>query len=162
MPRKLLLPALFIVGLHVVEVLWLRTSIPGATFANSLEMAAALLSAAMCLLAFRRACGASRLFWLMIAYSLFTWVIANCLWMYYEDFVRMPPATPSITRFLFTAQSLFLVVALFLDERRDSPRFDLETFLDFSQESRTGALSRGLDAAGGERIPGGAGGHPSV
>ena len=133
MPRKLLLAALLIVGLHVVEVIFLGTSIPGATLANALEIAAAAFSAAMCLLAFRRSTGASRLFWLMVASSLLTWVVANSFWMYYEDYVRIPPPTPSLTRFLFTGQSLFLVIALFLDEERDSAGFDLESFLDFSQ-----------------------------
>jgi PAS domain S-box-containing protein len=133
MSRKLFLPALLIVGLHVVEVLWLGKSIPGAVLANSLQISAALLSAVMCYFAFRRSQGASRIFWLMITFSLSTWVIANCCWMYYEDFLRVAPPTPSITRFLFAAQNLFLVVALFQDEERDSPRFDLEAFLDFAQ-----------------------------
>jgi PAS domain S-box-containing protein len=133
MSRKLLLPAVLLVGLHIVEVLWLRSSAGGEALANFLEIAAAALSALMCFLAFRRSQGASRIFWLMIAGSLLTWVVANCFWVYYEAYLQVPPPTPSVTRFLFAAQGLFLVVALFLDEQRDSPRFDLEAFLDFTQ-----------------------------
>jgi PAS domain S-box-containing protein len=133
MSRKLTVIALIVVGLHFYEVLFFGTSATGSLLANSLQIFASTFAATMCFGAFRRARGLARPFWILVGLSLATWGIANLGWMYYENYLGIQPPTPSLVRFLFNAQGMFFVVALLLDQERDSPRLDFEAYLDFLQ-----------------------------
>jgi PAS domain S-box-containing protein len=133
MSRKLPILALVIVGLHVCEVLVLGTSRLGSLAANSLQLAACGIAAAMALGASRRGRGLSKPFWLLISMGMVAWGVANLGWMYYENWLGEPVPPLSVVRFVFDSQGLFLAIALLLDKERDSARFDLETLLDSLQ-----------------------------
>ena len=133
MSRKLPILALFLIGLHVCEVLILGTSAAGSLVANSLQMIACGIGTAMTFAASRRGRGLSRPFWLLISAGLATWGVANLGWMYCENWLHVAVSNLSMVRFLFDSQGVFFAIALFLDKERDSPRFDLETLLDSVQ-----------------------------
>jgi two-component system cell cycle sensor histidine kinase/response regulator CckA len=128
--RKLPILALFVVGLHVCEVLMLGTSSAGSLVANSLQTVACALGVATALSASRRGRGLSRPFWLLICAGLATWGVANLEWMYYENWLRESVPALSLIRVLFDSQGVFFAIALFLDKDRDSARFDAEMLLD--------------------------------
>jgi PAS domain S-box-containing protein len=133
MPRKLAVLSLIIVGLHVVGNLTLGPSIAGGILANSLQILSSLIAAAMCFAASRRARGLGRPFWLLTACGMAMWGVANSGWMYYEDWLHTVAPSFSLVRVLFDVQGVFFAIALFLDQERDSPYFDLETLLDSLQ-----------------------------
>jgi two-component system cell cycle sensor histidine kinase/response regulator CckA len=133
MSRKLPFVALFIIGLHVCEVLIFGTSATGALIANSLQLVACTIGTAMAFRASRRGRGVSRPFWRLIALSMMTWGVANLGWMYYENWLHVSAPALSIVRILFDSQGVFLAIALFLDKEKDSSRFDAETLLDSLQ-----------------------------
>jgi PAS domain S-box-containing protein len=133
MYRKVAIIGAILVGLQAGEVLLLGTSPTGSFVANTLQLLACGLAAAMTLSASQRARGLARPFWSMISLSLASWCVANLGWMYYENVrhVTIPPM--SIVRILFDTQGVFFAIALFLDKEKDSPRFDAETLLDSVQ-----------------------------
>ena len=133
MSRKLLILALFVVGLHICEVLILGTSPAGALVTNSLQMIACAIGTGAAFAASRRGRGLSRPFWLLISAGLATWGVANLGWMYYENWLHAPVPRLSAVRILFDSQGVFFAIALFLDKERDSSRFELETLLDSLQ-----------------------------
>jgi two-component system, cell cycle sensor histidine kinase and response regulator CckA len=133
MSRKLPILALFLIGLHVCEVLVLGTSAAGALVGNCLQMVACAIGAVSAFAASRRGRGLSRPFWMLIGAGLATWGIANAGWMYYENWLHAPVPPLSIVRLAFDSEGLFFAIALFLDKERDSPSFDLETLLDSAQ-----------------------------
>jgi PAS domain S-box-containing protein len=133
MPRKLLVLALVIVGLHVGEVLTLGSAPAGSLLANALQILTSGIAAAMCFDASRRGHGMSRPFWLLAGCGMATWGVANLGWTYYENWLHTEPPTPSVIRFLFDAQSLFFAMTLFLNEEKDSAKADAESLLDFLQ-----------------------------
>jgi PAS domain S-box-containing protein len=133
MPRKLLALACVIVGLHVVAILTLGTSTAGSVLANSLQIFSCGLAAAACFGASRRGRGLSRPFWSLAGCGMAMWGVANIGWMYYENWLHVAVPSFSIVRILFDVQGIFFAIALFLDQERDSPTFDLETLLDSLQ-----------------------------
>src|SRR5713226_6935940 len=133
MPRKLLAMACVVVGLHVVGHLTLGTSAAGSLIGNSLQIFSSGLAAAACFGASRRGRGLSRPFWLLAGCGMAMWGVANIGWMYYENWLHVAVPSFSVVRILFDVQGIFFAIALFLDQERDSPSFDLETLLDSLQ-----------------------------
>ncbi len=133
MSWKLPIVALFVVGLQVGEILILGTSPAGSLTANTLQLVACAIGAAMAFGASLRGRGLSRPFWRLIGLGLATWGVANLGWMYYENYLHTQPPPISIVRMLFDSQGVFFAIALFLDKEKDSPRFDAETLLDSLQ-----------------------------
>jgi PAS domain S-box-containing protein len=133
MSWKLPIVALFVVGLQVGEILILGTSPAGSLTANTLQLVACAIGAAMAFGASLRGRGLSRPFWRLIGLGLATWGVANLGWMYYENYLHTQPPAISIVRMLFDSQGVFFAIALFLDKEKDSPRFDAETLLDSLQ-----------------------------
>jgi PAS domain S-box-containing protein len=133
MSWKLPLLALFIIGLHVGEVLIFGTSPTGSLIANSLQLVACAIGTVMAFGAARRGRGVSRPFWRLIAAALASWGLANVGWMYYENWLHSVVPPISIVRIVFDSQGVFFAIALFLDKERDSERFDAETLLDSLQ-----------------------------
>jgi two-component system cell cycle sensor histidine kinase/response regulator CckA len=133
MPRKLLALACVIVGLHILAILTLGTSSAGGMLANSLQIFSCGLAAAACFGASRRGRGLSRPFWTLAGCGMAMWGVANIGWMYYENWLHVAVPSFSIVRILFDVQGVFFAIALFLDQERDSPSFDLETLLDSLQ-----------------------------
>jgi len=133
MSWKLPIVALFVVGLQVCEILILGTSPAGSLTANSLQLVACAIGAAMAFGAAMRGRGLTRPFWQVIGLGLATWGVANLGWMYYENWLHVQPPTLSIVRVVFDSQGVFFAIALFLDKEKDSPRFDAETLLDALQ-----------------------------
>jgi len=133
MPRKLLILALVVIGLHICVILGLGTSPAGSFLTNSLQVFASVLAVAMCFGARRRGRGISRPFWLLVGCGIATWGLANLGWMYYENWLHAPVPRFSLVRFLFDVQGVFYAIALFLDKEKDSPIVDTETLLDSVQ-----------------------------
>ena len=133
MSWKLPIVALIVVGLQVGEILTLGTSPAGSLTANSLQLVACAIGAAMAFGASLRGRGLSRPFWRLIGLGLATWGVANLGWMYYENYLHTQPPALSIVRMMFDSQGVFFAIALFLDKDKDSPRFDAETLLDSLQ-----------------------------
>ncbi|HEX4379119.1 MAG TPA: hypothetical protein VH022_03740, partial [Candidatus Acidoferrum sp.] len=133
MYRKVAIVGAILVGLHAGEILLLGTSPAGSLVANTLQLIACGLAAAMAFMASQRARGLARPFWSMVALGLATWGIANLGWMYYENLLHQTIPPLSVVRILFDTQGVFFAIALFLDKEKDSPRFDVETLLDSVQ-----------------------------
>ncbi|HEV2197176.1 MAG TPA: PAS domain S-box protein [Candidatus Acidoferrum sp.] len=133
MPRKFLIPAAAIVGLHLLEAATLGTSTTGSLLANLLQVLACGFAAVMAFGACRRGRGLSRPFWLLVGMGISMWGLANLGWMYYEVVLHSEPPQASIVRFLFGFEAVLLALALFLDQDKDSPRIGVETALDFIQ-----------------------------
>jgi len=133
MPRKLLILAGFVVGAHFAQALILGVSPTGTLIANLLEVSASALAAIMCLGASRRARGMARPFWALVACGMAAWGVANLGWMYYELVLHTQPSPGSVVRFFFSLQGIFFAMVLFLDQDKDSSRFEPEFILDFVQ-----------------------------
>ena len=133
MPRKPLILAAIIVALQLLEAATLGTSASGSLLANLLEIAACGFAAFMALGASRRGRGLSRPFWLLVGLGISMWGIANLGWMYYEVVLDREPPLTSAVRFLFGFEDVFIAMALFLDQDKDSSRIDVESVLDFIQ-----------------------------
>src|SRR5216684_7854753 len=133
MPRKILALACVVVGLHIIEALTFGTSTLGSFLANWLEILACGFAAFMAFGASRRGHGLCRPFWLIVGAGIAMWGIANLGWMYYEVVLHSEPPSASVVRFLFGLESVLFATALFLDQDKDSPRIDAESFLDFIQ-----------------------------
>src|SRR5271170_2066190 len=54
-------------------------------------------------------------------------------WVYYESFLHIEPPTDSVFPFLVESRSLFLAMALLLDQKEESESLDLASFFDFVQ-----------------------------
>jgi len=133
MPRKLLILAATIVGAHLVEALTLGVSPSGTLIANLLEIAASVLAAVMSFGASRRARGMARPFWTLVGCGMAAWGVANLGWMYYELALHTKPAADSAVRFFFSVPGIFFAMVGFLDQEKDSARFEPEFLLDFTQ-----------------------------
>ena len=100
-----------------------------------------------------------------------TWGVANLGWMYCELVLHTSPAPGSAVQFLFSVGGIFFAMVLFLDQEKDSERFEPEFLLDFTQIAivfffiflglyyvpspqlqQQGAVSRGLWMEFGEEI----------
>ncbi|HKW65014.1 MAG TPA: PAS domain S-box protein [Candidatus Acidoferrum sp.] len=135
MPRKPLIFAAVIVALHLIEAATLGTSTNGSFLANLLQILACGFAAVMAFAAARRGRGLSRPFWLLVGMGISTWGLANLGWMYYEVVLHSEPPLTSAVRFLFGFEEVFIAMALFLDQDKDSSRIDTESALDFIQVS---------------------------
>jgi len=83
-PRKLSIVALAIIGLNVVEVLFLSRSPAGSLLGNILQVTASFLAAAMCFYASRQGSRFGRSFWILVGAGIGVWGVANLGWTYYE------------------------------------------------------------------------------
>ena len=133
MYRKVAIIGAILVGLHACEILLFGTSPTGSVIANTLQLFACGLAAAMACKASQRGRGLARPFWSMVALAVTTWGVANLGWMYYENLRHLAIPPLSVVRILFDTQGVFFAIALFLDKEKDSPRFDVETLLDSVQ-----------------------------
>lgn len=133
MPRRLLILAATIVGAHLAQALILGVSPSGTFLANLLQVSASGLAAMMCLGASRRAQGMARPFWTFAGCGMAVWGVANLGWMYYELVRHTQPAAGSPLQFVFSLHAVFFAMVLFLDQEKDSPRFEPEFLLDFTQ-----------------------------
>jgi len=133
MYRKIAIIGAILVAAHAAEILLLGTSPTGSIVANTLQLIACGLAAAMACRASQRGRGLARPFWSLVALALATWGIANIGWMYYENLRHQTIPPLSVVRILFDTQGVFFAIALFLDKEKDSPRFDAETLLDSVQ-----------------------------
>ncbi|HVH69713.1 MAG TPA: PAS domain S-box protein [Candidatus Dormibacteraeota bacterium] len=133
MPRRSLILAAVIVALHLLEAATLGTSTTGSLLANLLEIFACGFAAVMAFGAARRGHGLSRPFWILVGMGISMWGVANLGWMYYEVVLTNEPPLSSAVRFLFGFEDVLIAMALFLDQDKDSPRIDVEAFLDFVQ-----------------------------
>jgi PAS domain S-box-containing protein len=133
MYRKIAIIGAILVGMQVGEILLFGASRTGSLIANTLQLVACGLAAAMACKASIRGRGLARPFWRVVSLGLATWGVANLGWMYYENFLHQQVPPLSIVRILFDTQGVFFAIALFLDKEKDSPRFDVETLLDCVQ-----------------------------
>ena len=133
MSRKLLILALVIIASHAAVTLTVGVSPLGALVGNSLQTAACALATAAAFGAFRRAHGATRSFWLLVAIGMAVWGVANLGWTYYEVVLHREPPSGSAVRFLFGMQCMFFAMAMLLDQDRESSTLDKESLLDFIQ-----------------------------
>jgi PAS domain S-box-containing protein len=133
MPRKLLILSVVIITLHVIQEVFIGTSPLGSFLANCLQIFTACIAGLLCFKASRRASGFARPFWALVGCSFLVWSFANMGWVYYESFLHMEPPTDSIFPFLVESRSLFLAMALLLDQKEDSSGLDLASLFDFVQ-----------------------------
>jgi PAS domain S-box-containing protein len=133
MPRKPLILAAILVSLQLLEAATLGTSTTGSLLANLLEICACGFAAVMAFGASRRGHGLSRPFWLLVGMGISMWGMANLGWMYYEVVLHSEPPQASAVRFLFGFEDVFIAMALFLDQDKDSSWIDVEAALDFIQ-----------------------------
>jgi two-component system cell cycle sensor histidine kinase/response regulator CckA len=133
MPRKLLILAATLVVAQLAQVLILGVSPAGTLIANLLEVSASALAAVMCFGASRRARGMARPFWTLVGCGMAAWGVANLGWMYHELVLHTKPAPGSAVQFLFSVDGIFLAMVMFLDQEKDSERFEPEFLLDFTQ-----------------------------
>ena len=133
MPRKLIILAGSILVLHLFTAATLGGTPAGFLVSNTLQNFSAALAAVMCFLASRRGQGLSRPFWLLMACAMLAWGAGNLGWTYDQYVLHISPPPSSIMRFLFDSRVVFLAMVSFLDPDRDSPRFDVESLLDFLQ-----------------------------
>jgi PAS domain S-box-containing protein len=133
MPRKLFILASAILLLHVVEVLTLGKSPAGSLLGNTLQTIACLVAVAMCLRAARRGNGFTHSFWVLMAAGIGVWAAGNIGWTYYEVVLLREPPELSFVRFLFDTQEAFFVIAILLDQDRDSTGVDPGLVLDAVQ-----------------------------
>jgi PAS domain S-box-containing protein len=133
MPRKLLILAGVVVASHAAVTLTVGVSLLGSLLGNSLQTFACAVATACALGALRRARGAIRPFWLLVAIGIAVWGLANLGWTYYEVVLQREPPTGSAVRFLFGIQCIFFAMAVLLDQDNESTTLDTESLLDFIQ-----------------------------
>jgi PAS domain S-box-containing protein len=132
-PRSLVFVALAVVLCHVCSILLLGTSPLGSLAGNGLQIFCGFLAATMCFGAARKSPGFSRAFWTLIAFGMAAWAIADIGWTYYEAILRTEPGTGSMIRFLFDTNGMFFVMAIFLNQEKNSSEVETEEALDFIQ-----------------------------
>jgi len=133
MQRKLLTVAIIIVALHFAQELFLGTTSLGNFVANSLQISASFLAAVSCFGASRRGLGVTRLFWLLLSCSFLMWTLGNFGWLYYESFLNGEPPLGSMAYVLTDIRSLFLIMALILEQKEESDSVNVASFLDLIQ-----------------------------
>src|SRR5215475_5121589 len=133
MPRKLLILAALIAGLHIVASLTLGGSTAGSLLGNLLQVFSSFLAAAMCAGAARRGARFAKSFWLIVGIGVGVWGIANLGWTYYEFVLHRLPPEFSFVRFLFDIQAAFFAMAILLDQDEGLHVFDIRVVLDAVQ-----------------------------
>lgn len=134
-PRTVLSVGVCILVLHIAQETILGASAAGSLIANFLQILSALLAASCCFAAIRKSSGFVRSFWLLIGMSFVVWTVSDLGWMYYESYLEISLPRNSIFHFLGDCRSLFLAIALLLDQAEEGPWyfFDLASFLDTVQ-----------------------------
>jgi PAS domain S-box-containing protein len=133
MSRRLLILVALLVGAHIGQALILGVSPLGTFLANLLEVSASALAAAMCFGASNRGQGLARPFWRLTGCGMAAWGVANLSWMYYELVLHTLPGAGSAVHFFYSVHGIFFAMVLFLDQEKDSGRFEPEFLLDFTQ-----------------------------
>src|SRR5271166_1265395 len=133
LPRFLALVAPLVIVLHVLVVVFLGTTPAGSLAGNGLQVFSSFLAATLCFGAARRGSGFIRSFWILVGCGIGAWGVADLGWTYYEVVLHMEPPPGSMTRFLFNTQSMFFVMAIFLDQEKKDSRVELSEALDFLQ-----------------------------
>ena len=126
MSRRLIILASAILGLHVCGIVFLGTSHAGSILGNALQVFSSAFAAVMCFQASRRGRGLSRPFWLLAAYAMGCWSVANLGWSYYENWLHVEPARLSLVRILFDVQGVFFAIALCLALPAPTPSLSAE------------------------------------
>src|SRR5271166_3558855 len=133
LPRFLALVAPLVIVLHVLVVVFLGTTPAGSLAGNGLQVFSSFLAATLCFGAARRGSGFIRSFWILVGCGIGAWGVADLGWTYYEVVLHVEPPPGSMTRFLFNTQSMFFVMAIFLDQEKKDSRVELSEALDFLQ-----------------------------
>ena len=119
--RNLQIFAIGVIGLHVVQEIFIGQGAVGSFVSNFLQISCALFAVLACARASRKARGFTRPFWLLVGLSLAIWIAADTGWIYYETFLRISPSRESIFHFFVDCRALLLAMALLLDpEEEDS------------------------------------------
>ena len=124
--RTLLIFATSIVGLHILQEAFFGQTVFGSFVSNLLQILCAVVAAIACVRAVRRGRGFTRPFWILIALSFVIWIAADLGWMYYESYLNMSPPRGSIFHFFVDCRSLFLAMALLLDQNKEDRRYYLD------------------------------------
>lgn len=122
--------AVLILALHIAAIPAYGHSFAGSLLANIFQTAATVLAVSAAVLAWRRASGVSRHFWILVSLGFISWTCADLGWTYYENVLRVPIPIPSPLLFLYHATIGFLVMALLLDGERDADHLSVQTLLD--------------------------------
>ncbi len=133
LPRSLALVAILVIVLHGLTVLFLGTAPAGALAGNGLQIFSSFLAAILCFRAARQGSGFIRSFWILVGFGVGAWGVADLGWTYYEVLLHIEPPPGSLTRFLFNTQSMFFVMAIFLNQEKKDSRVELSEVLDFLQ-----------------------------
>lgn len=133
MPRKLFIVAMVVIAAHVAQEISIGATPVGSFIANSVQIFASVLAAVACIGASRRGSGSSRQFWILISCSCVIWTLGNCLFLYYESFVKIVPPNGSMAYFFVDTRSFFLILALLLELKDESSLVDMAAFLDLVQ-----------------------------
>jgi PAS domain S-box-containing protein len=133
MPRKLLILAAILVGVHIGQALILGVSPTGVFVANLLEILASALATVMCFAASRRGKGLARPFWKLVGCGMAVWGVANVGAIYSELVLHVEASASSSLQFLFSVQGIFFAMVPFLNQEKDSSELDPEFWLDFTQ-----------------------------
>ena len=132
-PRTLAVTALAIVAAHVFSVVYLNPVSLGSLVGNLLQIFASFLAAAMCFRASRKTAGFSQSFWTLVGFGMGMWGIANIGWTYFELALHQEPPPGSMIRFLFDTHGMFFVMAIFLNQDKNTAQVEKEEALDFVQ-----------------------------
>ena len=128
----LLVFATSIVALHILQEVFFGQAAFGSFVSNVLQILCAVVAAVACMRAVRRGQGFTKPFWILIGFSFVIWIAADLGWMYYESYLKVSPPRDSIFHFFVDLRSLFLAMALLLDQNEeDLPYyFDAASLLD--------------------------------
>ncbi|MGB8321447.1 MAG: PAS domain S-box protein [Candidatus Acidiferrum sp.] len=132
-PSFLVITALLILGLQILNIVFLGPGTLGSLIGNVLEISCSFLAAGMCFRAARKDPGFSRAFWSIVGFGIAMWGVANFGWAYYELVLHTLPAPGNIIRFLFDSQGMLFVMAIFLDQEKTNAEVEPEEALDFVQ-----------------------------
>ncbi len=117
----LLFAGIAVIGVHILQEVFIGQSALGASVANFLQISCAAVAVAACIAAHRRAGGYARPFWLLVGLSFLVWIAADLGWAYCESRLQVLPARDSILHFLIDCRALLVAMALLLDpEEPDS------------------------------------------
>ena len=114
--RTLLIFATSIVGFHILQEVFFGQTAFGSFVSNLLQVLCAVVATIACARAVRRGRGFTRPFWILIGLSFVIWIAADLGWMYYESYLGISPPRDSIFHFFVDLRSLFLAMALLLDQ----------------------------------------------
>jgi PAS domain S-box-containing protein len=124
--RTLLIFATSIVGLHILQAVFVGHTPFGSFIANLLQILSAVVATIACARAVRRGRGFTRPFWILIGLSFVIWIAADLGWMYYESYLSISPPRDSIFHFFVDVRSLFLAMALLLDQDEEERPYYLD------------------------------------